>query len=394
MYKVVKNQFNIPEELLFCIGKRDNNKKRSFLFISKLLGKHLSVNPDVVKSTGFLLSSLKYGFNNATHISCIKGIGKPSFEEHAFDKNVLVIGFCETATALGMSVASSIHGSSYITTTRETIHNMKQLLRFEEPHSHASTHCLYSDSIDLNRFKEIILVDDEITTGISLLNLIKEIVKNSSVRKFSIMTILDWRNESMKYNYRKYISETGIEIYVYSLLSGYVFEENTTIYKNKNVTHIEKTLDSISLNIFSRQIVPTLENPCTKYVSYTGRFGIDYECINKVEVFSNKTANEVSNYLGTNKRILILGQGENIYIPSRVAFYLQNIGYEVSFRTTSRTPIYCDGEIIKDVQTFDDRGVIYHFYNREEAEKYDKVIMLADTPFNKMICNNLMIFNL
>ena len=153
MYKVVKNQFNIPEELLFCIGKRDNNKKRSFLFISKLLGKHLSVNPDVVKSTGFLLSSLKYGFNNATHISCIKGIGKPSFEEHAFDKNVLVIGFCETATALGMSVASSIHGSSYITTTRETIHNMKQLLRFEEPHSHASTHCLYSDSIDLNRFK-------------------------------------------------------------------------------------------------------------------------------------------------------------------------------------------------------------------------------------------------
>lgn len=394
MYKVVDNQFNIPEEILFCIGKRDNNEKRNFLFISKLLGKHLSVNPDVVKSTGFLLSSLKYGFNNATHISCIKGIGKPSFEEYALDKDILVIGFCETATALGMSVAASIHGSNYITTTRETVQNIKQILKFEEPHSHASTHCMYSESIDLNEFKEIILVDDEITTGISLLNLIKEIVKNSSVRKFSIMTILDWRNKSMKDNYRKYISEIGIEISVYSLLSGYMSEDTTTIYKNKNVTHIEKTLDSISLNIFGRQIVSTLENPCTNYLSYTGRFGIDSECINRVEEFSNKTANELSKYLRNNKRILILGHGENIYIPSRVASYLQNIGYDVSFRTTSRTPIYCDGEIIKDVQKFVDRGVNYHFYNRKEAEKYDKVIMLADTPFNKMICNNLMIFNL
>lgn len=394
MYKVVENRFNIPEELLFCIGKRDNNEKRNFLFISKLLGKHLGVNPDVVKSTGFLLSSLKYCFNNTSHISCIKGIGKPSFEEYALEKDILVIGFCETATALGMSVAASIHGSSYITTTRETIQNIKQLLRFEEPHSHASTHCMYSDTIDLNKFKEIILVDDEITTGISLLNLIKEIVKNSSVRKFSIMTILDWRNESMKDNYRKYISETGIEIYVYSLLSGYMFEGTTTIYQNKNITHIEKTLNSIPLNIFDREIVSTLENPCTNYLLYTGRFGIDSECINKVEEFSSKTANELSKFIGTNKRILVLGHGENIYIPSRVASYLQNIGYKVSFRTTSRTPIYCDGEIIKDVQIFVDRGVNYHFYNREEAEKYDKVLMLADTPFDKMICNNLMVFNL
>lgn len=394
MYKVVKNQYNIPEELLFCIGKRDNNEKRNFLFISKLLGKHLSVNPDVVKSTGFLLSSLKYGFNNTTHISCIKGIGKPSFEEYALDKDILVIGFCETATALGMSVAASIRGSSYITTTRETIQSIKQILRFEEPHSHASTHCMYSDSIDLNNFKEIILVDDEITTGISLLNLIKEIAKNSNVRKFSIMTILDWRNESMKDNFRKYVSETGIDITIYSLLAGYLSKNTTTIYKNKNVTCIEKTLNSVPLNVFKRQIVSTIENPYTEYLSLTGRFGIDSECINTIEDLSHETANKLLQYLGTNKRILILGHGENIYIPSRVASYLQNIGYKVSFRTTSRTPIYCDGEIIKDIQTFVDRGVHYYFYNRDEAEKCDKVIMLADTPFNKMICNNLMVFNL
>ena len=72
MYIIRKNNYNFSEEQLFVVGKRDNNKKRSFLFISKLLGKHLAVKPEVVKATGFLLSSLKYNFNNVSFVDCIK----------------------------------------------------------------------------------------------------------------------------------------------------------------------------------------------------------------------------------------------------------------------------------------------------------------------------------
>ena len=50
MYIIRKNNYNFSEEQLFVVGKRDNNKKRSFLFISKLLGKHLAVKPEVVKA--------------------------------------------------------------------------------------------------------------------------------------------------------------------------------------------------------------------------------------------------------------------------------------------------------------------------------------------------------
>jgi orotate phosphoribosyltransferase len=156
-----------------------------------------------------------------------------------------------------MSVAASVHGSCYITTTRENILNINQILRFEEPHSHASIHNMYSDSFDLNRFKEIIFVDDEITTGASVLNLIKEIVKLSDVRKFSILTILDWRSEIMKDAFKRYASENKTIINVYSLISGYIHETKPLIYKNKNVINIEKTLDSIPLNVFNRQIVST-----------------------------------------------------------------------------------------------------------------------------------------
>lgn len=132
------------------------------------------------------------------------------------------------------------------------------------------------------------------------------------------MTILDWRNEQMKDNFRKYVSETCIEINTYSLLSGYVLEDNITIYKNKNVNHIEKTLDSIPLNTFDRQIVSTLENPRIEYLSLTGRFGINSECISLIEESSRKTANKLIKYLGANKRILVLGHGENIYIYHHV----------------------------------------------------------------------------
>jgi hypothetical protein len=64
------------------------------------------------------------------------------------------------------------------------------------------------------------------------------------------------------------------------------------------------------------------------------------------------------------------------------------------FKTTSRTPIFVDEQIIKDAETFMDRGVRYHFYNREEAEEFDNVILLADTPFHAHLCNKLRIYDL
>jgi hypothetical protein len=61
---ITHNMFDFDLDDLVRIGKRANNPKRNFLFISKLLGKHLEVNPDVCRATGYLLSSLAYGHSN------------------------------------------------------------------------------------------------------------------------------------------------------------------------------------------------------------------------------------------------------------------------------------------------------------------------------------------
>lgn len=394
MYKIFHNRFNLPEKQLFYVGKRDRNEKRNFLFISKLLGKHIAVSPDVVKASGYLLSSLKYGFENKSYISCIEGLGVPSYCERADDSNILVIGFCETATALGMSVASSIKGSDYITTTREQIIGIKNLLKFEEQHSHASTHCMYSDSLHFNNYKEIIFVDDEITTGQSLLNIIAEIVKICSIRKFSILTILDWRNDEMRRYFKDYSSKIKAEITVYSLLDGNIKHTSNTIYCNSELTYVNTETTANSLNIFRRMMVPTINNATTSYVVQTGRFGVNSNDIDEVEELSRIAAHRIAGTIGNVTNIIVLGHGENIYIPSRIAAYLFKMGYKVAFKTTSRTPIYCDGEIIKDAVVFYDRGIKYHFYNRVEAEEYDKVIMITETQFTKKICNNLIVFNL
>lgn len=394
MYKIIQNRYDIPDKQLFCVGKRERNEKRNFLFISKLLGKHIAVDPEVVKASGYLLSSIKYGFDNNSYISCIKGVRRPTYNECANDNNVLVIGFCETATALGMSVASSIKGSDYITTTREPIIGVKKLLEFEEQHSHASTHSIYSDSLNFNKYNEIIFVDDEITTGRSVLNLIAEIVNICDIRKFSIMTILDWRDKEMKKRFEDYSSKLKAEINVYSLVNGIINETSSIVYRNPELTFIESKISETPLNVFKRINVSTANNTTMSYVFQTGRFGINSTDIDKIETLSEIAAQRIACNIENDKNILVLGHGENIYIPSRIAAYMLNIGYNVAFKTTSRTPIYCDGKIIKDAVMFTDRGVKYHFYNRIEAEDFDKVIMIADTPFNSKICNNLIVFNL
>lgn len=396
MYHITHNKYNIPEDRLFCLGKRDNNPKRSFLFISKLLGKHLAVTPDVVKATGFMLASLKYGFENNEYLNCIKDGICPNYAKYALDDDVLVIGFCETATALGMSVAAAIEGSYYLCTTREPIIGVPELLTFEESHSHASTHHMFSNAISLNDFSRVILVDDEISTGKSLLHLMEQIsAQSNNIQEFSILTILDWRNEEQKSKFAEFGEAHGVKVNVYSLVSGYLdIEENILVYYNAWNDNIDATCAVQNLCAFPRLSIGTNLGKID-YLTHTGLLGITYKDICSIEAYAQDAAIKISKDLGTSARsILVLGHGENIYIPSRVASALQSLGYETEFKTTSRTPIYKDGDIIRSIDRFVIANVEYHFYNKPNAENKDVVVMLSDTPFDIKLTNNIKIYNL
>ena len=387
-----ENVYDLNLDDLVSIGYRDNNSKRNFLFISKVLGKHIEVKPDICKVTGFLLASTILGVTKETSmlINYIKDNNKEINVNEAMNlayrtnEKLVILGFAETATGLGMAVASAIENSYYITTTREDIKGIKSFLSFEEEHSHATTHkCFPEDIYKLREADRIILVDDEITTGKSMLNIIKELKKTTGVRKYEILTILDWRNIEYRNLYKDFMRKNKVEIEVRALISGDIEIEDNNVYCNENESLLSEKMNANSLNILSRK---------GQYLKFTGRFGVYFDDIKKLEEECIRAANKIQEIIGYNKKILVLGHGENIYIPSRIASYLKG---DVYFKSTTRSPIYCSNEkgyLINEKNVFYHNGVKYYFYNKSRIEEvYDKVILITEDDLDIKLTNNLII---
>lgn len=390
--------FDISDVVL--LGKRTNNPKRKFLFVSKLLGKHIPVNPAICKVAGYLLVALAYDLRFVTKMIATdikKGTLKsPEFYNvPAVEDKTIVLGFCETATGLGMAVASAIRGCVYQITTREEVMDVEQLFSFEEEHSHATTHRCYSSlNIDFNDFNSVTLVDDEITTGNSMLNIIKEINKISGIKKYRILTILDWRDEEHLSKYETFCKENDIEIEVVAAIRGTIENTSDKVYidTEEPVEITEENEPEIIGSLIGKVTYHNNEGKEVEYFSDSGRFGTTYNKIKDIDKDCALIAKKIDEIIDGEKKVLVMGHGENIFIPSRIASMIS--AEKVDFRTTSRSPIFVDGEIIKDKQCFYDRGVKYYFYNKKDAEEYDVVIMLTETPMNKKLCKNMITIQL
>ena len=376
---IKENIYDLNLDDLICIGNRINNSKRNFLFISKVLGKHIEVKPSVCKDAGKLLASLFYKYNyNADK-----------------DKNVCVLGFAETATGLGMAVSAAIKDSYYLTTTREDIIEIESILKFEEEHSHATTHrCFLINKDRLVNADKIVLVDDEITTGKSMINIIKELKRVTKVKEFVILSILDWRNEFYKAEYDKLSKEEDIKVEVLSAISGDIKVNDTRVFIDNEDNVLEEKADEIiEINILDRIKVRTaFNNGGESYLAHTGRFGVEYSDIEALEDKCKEIAQRIHEKIGYPNKILVLGHGENIYIPSRVANYLKG---DVFYKSTTRSPIFCCDEEnypIKQKDVFYHKNVKYYFYNRDVIEKeYDKVILLTEDDLNIKLTNNMVL---
>lgn len=129
----------------FSPAKRENNSQRDFIIINRRQAKHFPAAPHEAESEFSALAELVAGRVDGA--------------------DIVVIGFAETAVALGAYVAEAL-GGFYISTTREPLpaHFGRRL--FSERHSHATEHtlCVRDDDV-LRRARAVVLVDDEYTTG-------------------------------------------------------------------------------------------------------------------------------------------------------------------------------------------------------------------------------------
>lgn len=136
-------------------AKRENNPKRDFIILNTRQAKHFPSAPD-------------------SALALMETLGQRLAGNGRAEKPTVVIGFAETAVAIGAVAAGFFRDCFYVTTTRENLPDWANSVCFEECHSHASHHtlCVRDEEI-FRRAEQIILVDDEFTTGSTAINLIK-----------------------------------------------------------------------------------------------------------------------------------------------------------------------------------------------------------------------------
>lgn len=406
--KVIDNEYGFKLQDLFLMAAR-KNPKRVFLFVSTVLGKHIPVNPKKSILVGRLLANKIDDGNMETEV-IVQALKDNNFIEQAWEyskenkissqKSTLFIGFAETATALGNSVFSAFQGSNirYVHTTRDFLKECKSVFSFDEEHSHAVEHFCYPLEEDiLQKYQRIVLIDDEITTGNTALNLIKAINEKYEGKEYVVVSILDWRTQNWVDKFKATEKELDIKIQPISLIKGEVNCENNYLkehmidFQNSNqvendnefndIEELEHKIDLQHKGMKFTRVLGGGEEVEYDYSIYTGRFGLKDKEANLVEEYLEEAVKGMGPF---ENEILVLGTEEFMYLPMMLAAKISNAKYQ----STTRSPIYPQVEAeygIKCASKFKspfDASVINYLYNVDIA-MYKEILFVTERKLSE-----------
>ncbi len=348
-------------------AKRENNSKRTYLYVNPIQGKHIPSDP---KETLEMCRAAADIINN-----------KYSGEK------LYVIGFAETATGIAAGICSYLDNTFmyYQNTTRE-YRDGEEYLYFTESHSHATEQMLRSAGIGecIESVDRIIFIDDEVTTGNTICSLINVIRKRYGADnvKFGIVSVLN----SMTDERIKELEESGIECLFLSA-----------------VPH-EYKMDSIADISFDEKIHKVVKcefEPKYKEMTLIGRY--NPRNMTKFSDYKKDIKDYVNGVIGHMhfehfENVLVLGTEEFMFPTFCLGEMLitSGIAENVRIHSTTRSPIvasaaenyplYCRYRI----RSLYDENRMTFIYN---LEKYDSVIILTDAqkPGNGLrdICSAL-----
>jgi hypothetical protein len=305
------------------------NPKRPFLFVSKLLGRHLPTRPHILRETAHRLAA-----------KIASGLG---------DEPVLFFGMAETATALGQTVFQAWTESGreglYLDTTRRRTGG-RIAFRFREAHSHAIEHLVHlptatNDPMDtFQRARTVVLIDDEATTGRTALSLVRAYERHVGHRvRRCLAVIANWLAEA---------SGAG-DLEVFSLLEGRIWYEPGKTY--------EKILPPPP---------PMRQEPRMGNLAPRGsRHGVRFpQKLSAQPEFSGD-------------KVLVVGVGEFHYLPFLFAETLEKAGVQVWVQATTRSPIELGGVIrhICEFTALTGEGYREYLYNVPPDHTYDQVVV-------------------
>ncbi|WP_442798978.1 phosphoribosyltransferase domain-containing protein [Pantoea vagans] len=333
----VETQSPLPLDTLFDIAAR-KNPKRAFLFVSKVLGRHIPVSPAVMRESYETLAA-----------KIPRDLPGP----------VLFIGMAETAVGLAAGVfrAAREHIAEpvFLSSTRHPVQG-ELLCEFKEDHSHATDHLIYMPADAALRHRALnartlVLVDDEATTGRTFLNLLQAL-RDAGLQGLSrviTVTLTDWSGEAVQ-------RHCPLPVESLSLVAG---QWRWTPRPDAPVPVMP------GVNVTAQGAVAL----CAR--QDWGRLGMDDS--------NCRFAGDIMAEAG--ERILVLGSGEFIWPPFLLAERLEQQGAEVRFGSLTRSPI-SEGLAIASSLAFSDNyglGIPNFVYNVAQ-QNVDRVIVCVETP--------------
>ena len=339
------------ENNIVKVAKRDNNPKRKYLVLNTLQGKHMSAEPkEALKMYKALAEKVKEGYGG---------------------DSVLFVGFAETATAIGTAVAAEFD-AFYMQTTREIIPG-EEYLYFSEEHSHATEQKLVRGYLEKNKnqIKHIIFVEDEVTTGKTILNIVNILKKEfPDIKSYSVASLLNGMDESAILKYQ----EMNIDL-LYLIKTNHAdYDEIVESYKGDGICHelcTDKPDESIEVT----------ELNYGDYINpRCGVNSLDY--VKHVDNLCSKILKKID-IIGMEK-ILVMGTEELMY----PAIYMGSMidSAKVYTHSTTRSPISPGTENdypireryeLRSLYDSDRRTFIY------DIGEYDCVIVITDASDNE-----------
>ena len=339
------------KETTLRVAKRYRNAKRAYLLVNPLQAKHMPVSPTEA-------------------LTMMRTLGEGLRQE--FPGARLVLGFAETATALGAAVASRLGPDcAFLTTTREAGEG-PGWVRFLEEHSHAAEQKLWGGDLDdlLQKTDTVLFVDDEISTGKTLRNMVAQLTRRWPALGEKTLVAASLLNRVTP-EQEEALADAGITCRHLVRLPQ---EDHTAQVADWTVTEAPP---AVPHNLSFRQ--ETLPGEGLLDPRKTLRIGAyDSSCQAVAEAMLSHTLGPVE----TLGKTLVLGTEECMYPALRLGEGLERLGAEVCCHATTRSPIgLCDapGYPIRSgwkLPSFYEEERTTYVYNLRE---YDTVIVVSDT---------------
>ncbi|MFF7328968.1 phosphoribosyltransferase domain-containing protein [Streptomyces sp. NPDC008150] len=306
------------------------NPRRAHLLVSNVLGKHVPQAPSVVHGHGFALGRR------------VRALLGPDEARAA-----VVLGYAETATGLGHSVADGLGPAPYLHSTRRPVAGVATAGGFEEAHSHATSHLLLpEDPALLVSGGPLVLVDDEFSTGNTVLNTIRDLHARYPRSRYVVVALVDMRSAADAGRLDAFAAEIGARVDLVAAASGTVRLPDGVLRKGQELVARHEADASAA----GGRPHPAAGAPgriarvglCwPRGVPDGGRHGFTPAHRAGLDRALPAMAARLAEALPPDAgRVLVLGFEELMYAPLRLAHELEQIAdAEVRFSTTTRSPV-------------------------------------------------------